>query len=185
MTTKKSKKKPPPLTEDMVVEVNITDDMVLKARKLSSEMGVLRNSIMKGDGNIYGFLGELMVANYFGVFPANSYDYDLILPNGMSVDVKTKSTSVKPKLVYDCSIAAYNTKQQCDAYVFCRVKNNMTVGWILGYATKKDYFKRASLLKKGDFDPSNNFSVKADCYNMKISELNNIAELTTEEQDLD
>lgn len=162
--------------EDMIL-VEISDAMVLKARELSKEMGVLRNSIMRGDGNIYGFLGELIVSEYLDAERANSYDFDIILKNGMSIDVKTKATSVAPKLDYDCSIAAYNTKQQCDAYVFCRIKNNMTIGWILGYSTKKDYFSKATHLKKGDFDPSNNFTVKADCYNMKISDLNNINEL--------
>jgi len=37
---------------------------------------------------------------------------------------------------------------------------------------KKKYFKQAVSLKKGDIDESNGFVVKANCYNMKIKDLN-------------
>ena len=36
---------------------------------------------------------------------------------------------------------------------------------------KDEYFKKATFLKKGDVDPSNNYTVRADCYNLKINEL--------------
>jgi hypothetical protein len=36
---------------------------------------------------------------------------------------------------------------------------------------KDEYYKNAVALKKGEIDPSNNFTVKADCYNIKISDL--------------
>ena len=39
--------------------------------------------------------------------------------------------------------------------------------------TKEEYFNKATFLKKGDIDPSNNYTVKADCYNVPISELDN------------
>ena len=39
-------------------EVEITLDMIDKARAKSAEMGVLKNSIIRGSGNIAGFVGE-------------------------------------------------------------------------------------------------------------------------------
>jgi hypothetical protein len=36
---------------------------------------------------------------------------------------------------------------------------------------KDDYYRDAVALKKGEIDPTNNFTVKADCYNVKISAL--------------
>ena len=47
----------------------------------------------------------------------------------------------------------------------------MSKGWVLGYMEKEEYFNKATLLKKGQVDPSNNFTVKADCYNLPISKL--------------
>ncbi len=42
---------------------------------------------------------------------------------------------------------------------------------------KKDYFKQATFLKKGDPNGDNGFIVKADCYNMIIRDLKPINEL--------
>ncbi len=101
----------------------------------------------------------------------NTYDYDLVSDCGKRIDVKTKRTNYKPRDYYDCSIAAYNTKQKCDSYVFVRVLNDFSRAWILGEKGKSDYFKEARFLKKGQIDGDNGFRVKSDCYNLKISDL--------------
>jgi len=49
--------------------------------------------------------------------------------------------------------------------------NEWKKAWILGQMDKKEYLKKARFLKKGEVDKSNNFTVKADCYNLKISDL--------------
>jgi hypothetical protein len=74
-------------------------------------------------------------------------------------------------------VAALNTKQACDIYVFTRVLKDMTKGWILGWLNKEDYFNSAIFLKKGQVDPSNNWKVLTDCYNLPIHKLNNIEDL--------
>ena len=56
-------------------------------------------------------------------------------------------------------------------YAFVRVKNTRDVGWFLGSMGHDEYYNKATFLKKGDVDPLNNFTVKADCYNLKIEEL--------------
>jgi len=66
-------------------------------------------------------------------------------------------------------VAAYNTTQGCKAYVFTRICNDKA--WILGWKGKDEYYQQAKFLTKGDVDPLNNFTVKADCYNLKISDL--------------
>ncbi len=43
--------------------------------------------------------------------------------------------------------------------------------YIMGYYDKKEYMKEARFLKKGQVDGSNNFVVKADCWNMLYSDL--------------
>lgn len=145
--------------------------MLVEARDKAVEMGQLYNSITRGGGNIAGFLGEAIAQQVLGGSLKNTYDYDLVLDNGIKVDVKTKQTGYIPLESYDCSIAALNTKQDCDYYCFVRVKKDFSIGWYLGVYSKSDYINDAVFMKKGDIDPSNGYVVKSDCYNIKISQL--------------
>ena len=54
-----------------------------------------------------------------------------------------------------------------------RIEKNTSVGWILGYKESSEYFKEATFLKKGTVDPSNNFVLQIDSYNLPISNLQN------------
>ena len=155
-------------------EIIITLEMLDKARTKATEMGKLYNSITSGAGNLAGFAGEQIALSVLGGIWTNSYDYDITLDNGLMVDVKTKRTSVMPLPDYDCSVAAYNTKQKCDVYAFVRVLNDYSRGWYLGILTKQEYFQKAVALKKGDIDSSNGFKVKANCFNVKINQLKDI-----------
>jgi hypothetical protein len=131
-----------------MVEILITDEMLIKARRKAIDLGQLNNSIERGDGNLVGFLGELVAQKVLGGRVKNTYEYDLVLKDGTKIDVKTKKTSVAPKDYYDCSIANYNTKQECDEYCFVRVKNTLDKAWVLGRIGKEEYFKKARFLKK-------------------------------------
>ncbi len=158
-----------------MIEVKITEEMKKSAWAKSREMGVIKNSIMKGDGNIAGFLGEEVANVVINGTINNTYDYDLVAQDGTKYDVKTKRCTSPPKPYYDCSVANFNTKQKCDRYVFVRIENkNKRWGraWVLGWLTHDDYFKKARKLTKGQKDPSNGFIVRADCHNVAISELN-------------
>jgi hypothetical protein len=154
-----------------MIEVVISPAMLVEARDKAAEMGQLRNSIIRGAGNIAGFIGEAIAQQVLGGELFNTYDYDLMLPDGIRIDVKTKQTGYVPLPSYDCSIAALNTKQDCDYYAFVRVKNDFSVGWYLGVYNKDQYMKDAVFMQKGTVDPTNGYTVKSDCYNIKISQL--------------
>lgn len=154
-----------------MIEIVITGDMLITARDKAAEMGRLRNSITRGQGNIAGFIGEAIAQQVMGGVLANTFEYDLILDSGKTVDVKTKQTSVKPLETYDCSIAGLNTTQECNYYAFVRVKNDFTVGWFLGVYDKQQYMLDSIFMKKGTIDTANGYTVKSDCYNLKINQL--------------
>ena len=154
-----------------MIEIKISDEMLLAARSKTRQMGLLNNSILRGGGSIAGFIGEQIVLSVLGGVWKNSYDYDIILDDGKKIEVKTKQTSAVPKLHYDCSISNFNTKQKCDMYAFTRVHKDYSVGWFLGMLNKKEYFDKAVFMKKGSLDPANGYTVRADCYNVPISEL--------------
>lgn len=158
-------------------QVKITDEDLITARKMATDMGVLNESITRGAGSVAGFLGEIVtlkVLDELGVEATqdNTYNYDIVTKDGLKIDVKTKRTSVKPKPHYGCSVTkATMNRQKCDVYAFVRVKNDYSVAWFLGFMSKKDYLDKSKLLKKGTLDPDNNYVVKADCYNISIDQL--------------
>lgn len=158
-----------------MIEVEITDAMISRARRKAKEMGTLKNSITLGMGNLVGFIGEEVAAYVFKkhgktIDHTNTYDYDMIV-NKKRVDVKTKSTSVAPLPHYSNSVANFNTKQNCDIYAFVRVKKDLTTAWWCGVYSKDQFFKDAVFMKKGQLDADNKYVVKADCYNLPISQL--------------
>ena len=153
-----------------MVEIPISDQMLLDARRKAVEMGRLRKSIQKGGGAITGFLGEFIAKEALGGAIKNTYDYDLVVDSN-KIDVKSKLTSAIPLESYDCSVSNYNTQQKCDYYAFVRVLNDFSKGWFLGVKKKDDFFKEARFVKKGDIDESNGFRAKSDCYSLRVSEL--------------
>lgn len=157
-----------------MIEVQITDEMHRLAWAKSRDMGKLKKSITAGDGNMAGFLGECVAQFILGGDLTNTLDYDIILPDGRTVDVKTKRSTSEPLPHYDCSVAAYNTVQKCDLYAFVRIeyiKNEWGRAWFLGVIPKDEYFQKSRKLYKGQRDGDNWFTVKADCYNLRIDEL--------------
>ena len=158
-------------------EVLITDQMLQNAQQKAEEMGRLNNSITEGAGNFAGFLGEAIVADTLKAELVNTYDYDLIYYDNLKIDVKTKRTDVTPKPYYECTVADFNTSQQCDWYMFTRISNSLLKGWILGFLPKKYFYQKAVFYHKGDVDLSNHFIFKADCYNIKIEDLFPISDL--------
>jgi len=159
-----------------MIYVPITSSMKRIATRNANRMGRIRNSITRGQGNSYGFLGEQITQLVLGGKIVNkgkkyNVDYDLVLDDGTTVEVKTKKTTVEPKDYYECSVAKYNTKQKCDYYAFVRVLDTKQGGWFLGVMPKEKYFINAKFLKAGTRDGDNGFLVRADCYNLPISDL--------------
>ena len=163
-----------------MLKVEITEKMKKVAKEKAQEMGELKNSILKGQGNVTGFLGEEIIKSFLSARSSNTKDYDISYKK-KKYDIKTKLTSKEPLPEYDCSIAAYNTVQKCDGYIFVRIQkdkeDNLVCGWILGWMDKEGYFQNAEYWPKGKIDPSNAYRVKANCYNVKIKDLKSIEEL--------
>ena len=162
----------------MIHEIDIKSDWIKIATKNSKNMGSLRESITKGNGNVAGFLGELVVHDMLGGIYKSTIHYDIVI-DGKKYDVKTKRCTSSPLLNYDCSISGHNPNQNCDYYIFTRVLENYKTCWVLGYMSKSEYFEKARFCRKGDVDEKSNMNwrFKADCYNLEIKELYDITEL--------
>ena len=71
------------------------------------------------------------------------------------------------------NIPNFNTKQNCDYYLFVGMADDYNKAFFYGLIKKNDFYKKAIFGKKGDIDPNGNgkWRYRADCYNILISEL--------------
>jgi hypothetical protein len=168
-----------------MTEIAIPLPMVSFAKKLAKEMGALRGSITGGKGNLAGHLGELMVFDIMGGEYLPTFDYDIFW-KGKRFDVKSKNCTSIPREFFNCTVAAFNTKQQCDFYIFTRILDSLRTGWILGYLSKDEFYEKARFFKEGDYDPEsfhrgmNGGRFIADCYNVRINELKPFEQIVAE-----
>jgi hypothetical protein len=155
-----------------VIEVKILPRWIPEAEELY-DYKALNGSIMKGESNIYGAMGEVVVRHYFGetgiVLNVPCYDYDLII-NNKKVDVKTKRTTVVPLPHYNCSVSDWNTRQKCDFYYFARVTESLSMAYLLGYIEKAKFYEKAVFKKKGERETPI-FCFRGDGYHLPMSSL--------------
>jgi len=166
-----------------MLEVKITEEMITLAKNRRASMpSCIKNSIMSGERTFEGCLGEVVVASYLNAEYITTHNFDLIHKE-KRLEVKTKVRTVLPKSFYEVSIANYNTRQMCDNYVFVSLlsppdkSKDYKIAHIVGYYPKETFFDNAKFLRKGDVDPSNNYVVRATCWNMRIKNLMDIKDL--------
>jgi hypothetical protein len=154
---------------------SVSSQAAERARKESLDKD-LNNSIRGKENGYVARLGEMAVAKATGGIIKNTYDYDIILENGIKIDVKTKERTVDPKPHYEVSVADFNTTQKCDAYYFVSVntKSLPQIVSIVGWISKDDFYKKAKFWREGeiDYNSENKFRFRADCYNIQIKDLN-------------
>lgn len=157
----------------MPIFVYPTFEQHIKAGSYAHNLGVSRDSIRDGDGNYCGYLGEIVVADYFGWKHESTYDYDVIDHLGRPWDVKSKERTVSCSPKYLASITDFNTEQKCFGYCFASVNtSNSYCVEIMGFITKDDFYKRAFFAKEGDTDPYDpTYKFKADCWNIQYQKL--------------
>ena len=154
----------------MIQEFDITPEMVSVAENKSRDMGVLNNSLLQGKGNLSGFIGEIAVKDILGATADNTYDWDLILDNGSTVDVKTQAVNSIPQPYYDCNINEHSMKQSCNYFAFTRILSDLSRGWYLGMISKKKLLEKATFNRAGS--PAANFMFRFNCYTIPIQDIN-------------
>lgn len=154
-----------------IITVKPTEEQKREAKLTAANSGILQGSITGSAGKIIGALGEIIVRDMMGYEQVNTKDYDLVDFDGRTIDVKTKHAKATPRHYYECSVTAHGVQQNCDEYVFVRMKPDLSTAWVLGSIDKSDYFVKATRHKKGEVDESNDFVFRSDCYNLEIGEL--------------
>jgi len=154
--------------------INISEEQIERAKKLYS-FKELKGSITKGEGNLRGALGEIIVFDVYNskgaeINKKSTFDYDLII-DGFKIDVKTKATNYSPKDYFNCSIPAEQKRQKCDYYFFTYITYDYKLCYLAGYKSKNDFFEQSTFAKEGEID-FGSWKYKSDCYNLRLKNLN-------------
>lgn len=170
-------------------KLSFTAEMIASAKAKASSLGSINNSILRGGGNLAGYLGEEALAPYIGAEIVSNnrgldkYNHDLLTPVGRRVEVKTKRRTVAPKGFYDVSVAKTSKHQQPDIYAFISLEFERATKthpkqyfglkniWLCGFMPAEEYWEKATLWKKGKIDKTNNFKTHVDMYNLAIEDL--------------
>lgn len=173
------KRKTPKLAKH-AERIVISNDLLAKARDKSLEIGELKGSFTKGRGQLYGLVGQELVKQRIGGTGGDTYDYDFLLPNGLRVEVKTKKVGSLPLGHYWCSVPDTSLHQRTDIYVFTRVRDDFSEGWIIGWMTRDEFLLQARHFNKGDKDPlGGKWPFPVACLNVIADSLKPIASLLT------
>lgn len=150
-----------------------------KARKEAKDMGCLFRSFTRGEGNQIGMMGEILVHRMLkGKRVGHKmYDFDIVMPNGITVDVKTARAEGIPQPHYTARVYGAENKfdklsTKCDVYFFVRCNKQMTKATLIGWLPAKSFMEKALFLPKGNVDPNDGKLSFADEYTLPISELN-------------
>jgi|TARA_R110000751_G_scaffold12185_4_gene41944 hypothetical protein len=157
-----------------ISKYDVSDKIFLNSREKGVELGHINNSITRGGGNLAGFIGEYVAQEVYGGELDNTYTYDLLLSDGRRMDVKTKRTSVEPKMDYMCTVSASQIKYDCDGYIFARVLNSYSTCWILGHISKSDFLDKSTFHEKGSKDEGTTYTYRVDSYDVPISILDDL-----------
>lgn len=154
-----------------MIELKTTEAQRDKAKELAEEMGSLKHSMLRGAGNIRGLLAEIVYADKFGLQIASTYNYDLLTKNGKRVDVKSKGGWQVPQPHHWVAVER-RFEQDCDFYVFARVRKDLELIWLLGWMPTIEFRRTALHFPPGTQDPDDpSFRNKLDNLQMRNRDL--------------
>ena len=162
-----------------MIEILIDDEMRLNAQnkvnKVQFDLKKEQNKFGSDRSRtVIGYLGEQLVLSYLGeAVDEDNFEYDLMYKN-LKIEVKTIACKFKPKEDYLCTVNSPNDairKQAADYYIFTRILNDHSKGWILGYMKCAEFFEKGKFVKKGSEALSGLYFSKSNATTLPISKL--------------
>jgi len=162
-------------------EIRISQEMRDRAKSKFEKIKIdatkdKRRFASEGSRLLYGYLGEVIVMDYYGVDDIDDYEYDIIIGE-YKVDVKSISCKFKPPTNY---LAAVNSceiegehRQDADVYIFVRIREDCMAAWILGFIECDRFFEMSKYIQKGETYHGMKFE-KANMNVLPISKLHSI-----------
>ena len=164
-----------------MIEISITQDIIDYASVKLDNVNTHDNLGLSKFGSertriLVGYIGERIIMKYLGLRnDEDKYHYDLVSNNGKKLEVKTITCKFKPLSHYWCTVNSHDLtgvyKQSADFYIFLRILNDYSKGWILGWISCEDFFKKGEFVRKGKDFGKFQF-VKANATILPIGQLN-------------
>ena len=163
-----------------MLEIQIKKSVIQHAKKRmkniqeNQEVGKSKFS-SEAERIFIGYIGEKIILDFLNIKESSeTFDFDIISKKGAKLEVKTITCKFKPKPHYWCTVNSHNLngvhKQDADYYIFLRILNNLKKGWILGWISCEEFFKKGKFIKKGTDFGKFQF-VKANATILPINEL--------------
>ena len=139
-------------------EIRISQDMKGRAKAKYNKIKInpekdKRKFASEGNRLLYGYLGEVIVMDYYGVDDVDDYEYDIIVGE-YKIDVKSISCKFEPPKNY---LAAVNSceiegehRQDADIYIFVRIREDCEIAWIVGFIECDRFFDMSKFIQKGE-----------------------------------
>ena len=159
---------------------------IAKAKHFSFKMKALNNSILKGKGNVAGFIGEFVFQRYLRdrlglpVERDDKFDHDLMC--GLTwLEIKTKQIYTKKfDAEYENAVCIKSTVQK-GLYVFLRIlwseANKTGNVWFCGAFPTNIFKGNHNTIKREKGTKVGNWTVKETCYVRKIKDCFSMSEL--------
>jgi len=140
------------------------------------------------DGNyeeqLTGLIGQCTIQQVFGLplmTGENGFDdgKDFIYAHKI-IDVKTMGRTTEVKDYYVNNFIGFQKCYKTEVYIFCSLNKKTNMLTVCGWAPKSQLFAKANLYKKGTERFRSNgtsFKTKADLYEIKNSDLNQVHSL--------
>jgi hypothetical protein len=167
---------------------NIPEEIYLEAESRAAKLPIFANSHRKRNANEIGCLGEVIAEQWMRKnninFTINLEEttHDYLVNKKLTIDVKTKDRTVKPKLDYDNSVPLYNhSHQQPDYFFFISLKRDRSndgndirrfhTAYLVGSISYEELDKVGILFLEGEKDWRNGTKFWTDCLNIEIRQL--------------
>jgi len=150
--------------------VEITKDVLRNsvACFFGSDFEANKKSLSGSKSKMRGIIGEVLFKSKYSIAKyIDCYDYDFLLKD-KKIDIKTKFINVFPNENMFVNVKA-EPLQDTDFYYFVMVLSNLKYAWHLGYISKDDFLREATLRKKGEV--KDNFTFDFDHYELPIKKL--------------
>lgn len=173
-----------------MLRVGFTEADVFAAASMAQDLGVLPGSMLRGGGSAAGYLAEIAIARHLGAKlvscdpGAGKFNHDMVLPDGPSVELKTKRRTVRPRPNFAGTVARTSLHQTPDLLMFASVTfasrtrekpwvyRNPTEIWLCGFITPAEFKKEAYPIERGKPDGGGNgFTATADALSINYSSL--------------
>ena len=116
-----------------------------------------------------GYLAEACIYDTFPEIKySDNYLVDFLL-GSTTIDSKAQGCNTKPLDFYSATLYEEQRDRDTDYYIFSRVKNDFTVSWICGIASKIKFFQIATLKEAGH--RTNNFTYDQSRYEVQYKNL--------------